>query len=136
MKRRIFAIIGVCLLFMSLLLCLCACPNIFDYDLIEDDNLSSNKIQSVLAPSTKIEYTKGLGYYVTISGALKNISNTKLTYVSITFTLYDKDGYNVGTAMANMNYLDAGGIWKYEAHSLQWFEESPESYKCTDITCF
>lgn len=135
MKKRIFAVVALCLVLACTALCLCACPGFFD-DLHETDDLSSNEIQSVIEPSPKIEYTKGLGYYVTISGALKNISNTKFSYVSITFTLYDQNGYNVGTAMANMNYLEAGGTWKYEANSFQWFEEAPKSYKCTDITCF
>ena len=135
MRKKVLAVIGLCAVLACISMCLCACPGIFNGNLYDDD-LSSNIIQSVVEPSPKIEYTRGLGYYVTISGVLKNISNRKLSYVSITFTLYDKNGYNIGTAMANMNYLDAGGTWKYEANSFQWFDEAPESYKCTDITCY
>ena len=131
MKRKL-TVMSIILILIVGVLTLSGCPSIFD----SNDDLSSNKIQTVIAPEAKVEYTKGLGYYVTFTGALKNITNTKFTYVSITFTLYDENGYNIGTAMDNMNYLDAGGTWKYEAHSLQWFDEPPASYKCTDITCF
>ena len=101
-----------------------------------DDGEKPERIQSVEAPEFKCEYTNGLGYYVKISGALKNTGDSTYSYVSITFSLYDENGYNVGTAIDNMNYLGAGEIWKYEANSFTWFETPPVSYKCSDITYF
>ena len=124
--------IAVVVILILVTVALCGCPSSF----FGDDNMSSTKIQVAIAPQPKVEYTSGLGYMVKISGALQNITNSRFTYVSITFTLYDENGYVIGSAMDNMNYLDAGGTWKYEAVSFQWFDIPPASYKCTEILCY
>ncbi len=132
MKKKL--ILTVATLF-SLCLILCSCDGLFDSS-NSSGQTTTDQLQSVETPEYSCEYTKGLGYSVTVTGALKNVSNKKYSYVSITFTLYDADGYNIGTAMDNMNYLDTGESWKYKAQSFQWFDEKPASCKCTDITCF
>jgi hypothetical protein len=35
--------------------------------------------------------------------------------VQIVFALYDKSGNRIGTAMANINHLGSGAIWKFKA---------------------
>jgi hypothetical protein len=35
--------------------------------------------------------------------------------VQITYNLYDESGARVGTALANINDLEAGGSWKFRA---------------------
>lgn len=37
------------------------------------------------------------------------------SYIQIEYVLYDADGNQVGTALANTNHLKAGGSWKFEA---------------------
>lgn len=130
MKKKLTLVLVILL---GLCFCLCGCGLLFD-----DNNgqATTDQIQSVQAPEYNCKYTRGLGYHVTISGALKNVSKSQFSYVSITFTLYDDNGYNIGSAMANMNYLGAGETWRYEAISLGWFDNPPASYKCSDITCF
>ncbi len=54
-------------------------------------------------------------YGFKITGALTNNTDSKKTYIQVTYVLYDAEGNQVGTALANTNSLKAGGTWKYEA---------------------
>lgn len=87
-------------------------------------------------PKMEVEYSEYFGYSVTITGTLKNNTKKKYDYVSITYTLYDKDGNNLGTAMDNMNYLAAGETWKFSAKTMGWVDTEPVSCKCSNITSF
>lgn len=53
-----------------------------------------------------------------ITGTLTNNTDSKKSYIQIEYVLYDADGNQIGTALANTNNLKAGGTWKYEATSL------------------
>lgn len=97
---------------------------------------SSGGVESIVKPTFTCEYHDMLGYYVTVTGALKNTSKNKYTYVSITFSCYDENGYNIGTCMDNLNYLGSGEIWQYKATSLGWFDKEVKRVTCTDITYF
>lgn len=72
----------------------------------------------------------GYGFSSYISGVIKNNTDKKYSYVQITFALFDKDGNKVGTALANVNSLDAGETWKFEAIALKDFS----TYKLDEIT--
>lgn len=48
-------------------------------------------------------------------GALTNNTDKEKSYIQIEYVLYDADGNQVGTALANTNHLKAGGSWKFEA---------------------
>lgn len=50
-----------------------------------------------------------------ITGQVKNNSAKEYTYVEIRFTLYDKSGAEIGTAVDDISNLEAGGIWNYKA---------------------
>lgn len=50
-----------------------------------------------------------------ITGTLTNNTDQKKSYIQVEYTLYDADGNQVGTALANTNNLKAGGTWKFEA---------------------
>lgn len=51
----------------------------------------------------------------TITGIVQNVSGNAYSYAQITFNLYDPSGNQVGTALATINNLKAGGTWKFEA---------------------
>ncbi len=101
-----------------------------------EDPSEKEGLQTVTEPEATFEYNEFLGYQVKIKGALKNTGKRKYSYVSISFTLYDAEGANIGQAVDNMNYLDVGEVWKYEANSLGFFEEKPASWKISEITYF
>jgi hypothetical protein len=54
-------------------------------------------------------------YFTKITGLLTNNCGRDLTYVEITYKLYDRAGNVVGTALANQDNLKAGEIWRFSA---------------------
>lgn len=69
----------------------------------------------------------------TIKGIVENRRSRKLNYAQITFNLYDKSGAQVGSAIANINGLEPGGKWKFEANS---FGKDFSTYKFSELTGF
>ncbi len=67
-----------------------------------------------------------------IEGEIKNNTDKQYTYVQVTFILYDENGAQLGTAMDNINNLEANGTWKYKAVALT--TENVASYKLSEIT--
>ena len=70
-------------------------------------------------------------YSIYIVGTIKNNSGMEKGYIEVTFTLYDADGNNIGTALANTNNLKDGGTWKFEAIVL---EDDVASFELNEIT--
>ena len=58
-------------------------------------------------------------YGVKITGTLVNNTDEDKSYLQIEYNLYDADGAQIGTALANINNLKAGGTWKFEATSME-----------------
>ena len=54
-------------------------------------------------------------YMFKITGTLTNNTDSDKSYIQVSYNLYDADGAQVGTALANTNNLKAGGTWKFEA---------------------
>ena len=74
-------------------------------------------------------------YGVKITGILVNNTDEDKSYLQIEYNLYDADGAQIGTALANINNLKAGGTWKFEAASM----EKPEdvvNWERVDVSCF
>ena len=70
-------------------------------------------------------------YHSTITGTVQNKSNRSYSYVSIQFNLYDENGAQVGSTMANVNNLEPHGKWKFKALVL---ENTAESVKLKDLS--
>lgn len=70
-----------------------------------------------------------MGYY--IEGVIKNNTDKDKTYVQVTYNLYDKDGNQLGTALANVNNLKAGGTWKFKAMGMA---DGITKYELAEIT--
>lgn len=100
------------------------------------DNKKENKTEQV---EKKEDYslvgkvkssTDKLGY-LTLEGTIKNNTNKKASYVQVEFNIYDKDGNQIGTALDNVNNLEAGGTWKFKAMAL---EKGADTYKLAEIS--
>ncbi|MCB1579903.1 MAG: hypothetical protein H6859_09815 [Rhodospirillales bacterium] len=76
--------------------------------------------------------TKKYGNKVLV-GILKNTTDREYGYVQIQFNLYDKDGVQVGSTLANVNNLEPQSTWKFEAGII---EENVTMFKVKDITGF
>ena len=68
-----------------------------------------------------------------ITGTVVNRRNRKLSYAQIQFNLYDKSGAQVGSALANINGLEAGGKWKFKATT---FGVDFSTYKINELSGF
>lgn len=75
--------------------------------------------------------TDGIGTTY-IQGEIKNNTDKSYSYVQVTFNLYDSKGAQLGTAMDNINNLDANATWKYKAIGL--VSEKVATYKLVEIT--
>lgn len=67
-----------------------------------------------------------------IEGTIQNNTDKTYSYVQVTFNIYDKDGNQLGTAIDNINNLEANGVWKYKAMGLT--SEKVATYKFVEIT--
>ncbi len=94
---------------------------------------TGNSLEPVEKSSMTVEEMYGGYYSVTITGSAKNTSKRMMSYVSITFTLYDSSGNVVGTAIANQSGLGSGETWKYSAIGIST-NGRPVSCKSTDVT--
>lgn len=70
-----------------------------------------------------------------ITGILTNNSGRDCSYVQVEYNLYDADGNQIGTALANINNLKDGGTWKFEAFAFT-SPESIASFELADVTGF
>jgi len=70
------------------------------------------------------------------TGVVQNNTDKEYSYVQIEISLYDAEGALLGTALDNVNNLEANGKWKFKAMSFLTSEQNAEiaSYKITDIT--
>lgn len=68
-----------------------------------------------------------------LKGVIKNNSGKDCTYVQVTFNLYDAEGNQIGTALDNINNLEADGTWKFKAMGID-VDGEISSYKLAEIT--
>lgn len=68
-----------------------------------------------------------------IVGTIKNNTSKKTSYIQVTFSIYDKDGNVIGSAIDNVNYIEPGGTWKFKAMIL---EEEYDSFKFESVSGF
>lgn len=69
--------------------------------------------------------------YLTLEGTIKNSTDKKASYVQVEFNVYDKDGNQIGTALDNINNLEAGGTWKFKVMALV---QGTKTYKLVEIS--
>lgn len=81
------------------------------------------------------EELTGDTYSCKISGVYTNKAGKDLSYVQVSYNLFDADGNQIGTALANTNNLADGGTWKFEAFGSAAVDEVA-SYKIGDVTGF
>ena len=79
------------------------------------------------------EELTGDAYSCKISGVYTNKADKDLSYVQVSYNLFDADGNQIGTALANTNNLSDGGTWKFEAFGSAAVDQVA-SYKIGDVT--
>lgn len=76
---------------------------------------SDNKAEDAASKFEITDETLGGDYFATVTGSLKNNSGEKVGSVVLTYTLFDVEGNQVGTATAMTSDLEADKTWKFEA---------------------
>jgi hypothetical protein len=54
-------------------------------------------------------------YDVDVTGLAQNNGNIAWEMLSVTFALYDEDGYMIGTAIDTVSYVETEGSWRFTA---------------------
>lgn len=101
---------------------------------------SADSSQSAAASSSEKysitdETVDDSGYFFTVDGTFTNLTSKQISYVQVSYSLYDADGAQIGTAYANTTNLDANGTWKFEATSTVQPDEV-DSYKLSKVSGF
>ena len=102
-----------------------------------DDSAATEQTAEEQEPYTIAEEAEDRSnqYDFKITGVLTNNTDAEKSYISVEYVLYDADGNQIGTALANTSNLKAGGTWKYEASSLT-DPSKVASWERADITGF
>lgn len=97
--------------------------------------------QSVAADSSADKYTitdENLttdAYSATIEGTFTNMSGKKLSYVGVSYNLFDASGNQIGNAYANTSNLADGASWKFDAYCTVQPDEIA-TYQLGDVTAY
>lgn len=80
-----------------------------------------------------LKLKKGDFDIVVVTGKLINTTGKKLGYVQVELNLFDSTGTQIGSTLANVNNLEAGLTWSFEAPVM---ERRVSSIKVGGITAF
>lgn len=90
----------------------------------------SEKKENLVLVSSEMNYD---GYSTTyIEGTIENKSDKEYSYAQVTFNLFDAEGNQLGTAVANINNLQPNASWKYKAIGLT--TQKVERFELQEIT--
>ena len=111
-------------LVVGLLVCLVACVALIgsDGDTGSSDSGTQQEQQEVKQNTDIDKYqvqildSRSDGFATYITGTL--VADRDYTYVQILIPCYDADGNKLGDAIANVNNLNKGESWKFEAMSI------------------
>ena len=112
-------------LMVGLLVCLVACVAFMGSDSDSDSSSSDSGTQEqqevkrntdVDKYQVQILDSRSDGFATYITGTL--VADRDYSYVQILIPCYDADGNKLGDAIANVNNLNKGDSWKFEAMSI------------------
>ena len=112
-------------LMVGLLVCLVACVAFMSSDSDSDTSSSDGgtQVQQEVKRNTDVDKyqiqildSRSDGFATYITGTL--VADRDYSYVQILIPCYDADGNKLGDAVANVNNLNKGESWKFEAMSL------------------
>lgn len=133
MKQVLKIALGVIIGFVVLMV---GCAALFSTGVDTATEMGTETKVENSSPEAKYEFVeepkmveKDYGTYIV--GTIKNNSGMEKGYMEVTFTLYDANGNNIGTALDNTNNLKDDGTWKFEAMVL---EDDVASFELNEVT--
>ena len=110
-------------LIVGLLVCLVACVAFIGSDSDTSSNDGGTQEQQEVKRNTDVDKyqiqildSRSDGFATYITGTL--VADRDYSYVQILIPCYDADGNKLGDAVANVNNLNKGESWKFEATSI------------------
>ena len=110
-------------LMVGLLVCLVACVAFMGSDSDSSSSDSGTQEQQEVKRNTDVDKyqvqildSRSDGFATYITGTL--VADKDYSYVQILIPCYDADGNKLGDAIANVNNLNKGESWKFEAMSI------------------
>ena len=110
-------------LIVGLLVCLVACVAFIGSDSDTSSNDGGTQEQQEVKRNTDVDKyqiqildSRSDGFATYITGTL--VADRDYSYVQILIPCYDADGNKLGDAIANVNNLNKGESWKFEAMSI------------------
>ena len=110
-------------LLVGLLVCLVACVAFMGGDSDTNSSDSGTQEQQEVKQNTDVDKyqvqildSRSDGFATYITGTL--VADRDYSYVQILIPCYDADGNKLGDAIANINNLNKGESWKFEAMSI------------------
>lgn len=91
-------------------------------------SVSSQNLEAVDVAFKKAQYGNRV-----VAGLVPNTTGKKYGYVQVEINLFDKQGTQVGSTLANVNNLDVGTTWAFEAPVL---DDRVKSAKIAGITAY
>lgn len=113
--------------FLLCIICLTGC----EFDSYIDSAIDDATKPNVSCTIDK-QYSDTYSYYV--EGTCKNNGSKDYDYLQVEFICYDKEGNNLGTALANTNNLLSGQTWKYKAMDLVTGDEKIDHCDYHEVT--
>lgn len=98
--------------------------------------VETNSFTWVDEPKMTVEYSEYIGYTASIVGVAQNISGKKINYAQVSFSLYDANDINLGSAYDNVTNLNIGDKWQVDAKYFNTSGAKPVRFvfnKFTDI---
>jgi len=86
-----------------------------------------------IVQGTEKGYADEMNMFYYIEGTVKNDSDKKYSYVQVTYNVYDTNGNNLGSCLANNSNLEANETWKFKA-VCSGNASDIASYKLAEIT--
>lgn len=98
------------------------------------NSTSTNTKKEVEKPKYEILEHKAIndGGIKYITGKIKNNTGRQVSYAQVEINLYDANGQQCGSTLANINNLEANGVWNFKAVVVDDFK----TYKIMNVSGF
>jgi len=113
MNRRVKKSVAVLIVALAVLVSGCAATSQSARDAINTLHDMSHAVDYLELTSSLTIVTENYTNFIT--GTIKNTSSKVIDYVEIDFAIFDKEGNQVGTTLANITNLQPGATWKFKA---------------------
>lgn len=96
-------------------------------------NKNTETEKFTIVEGTENGYADSGNIFYYIEGTIKNNTDKTYSYLQVTYNVYDSQGNNLGTCLANNNNIEANGTWKFKA-ICSGEAKNISSYKLAEIT--